>query len=112
MWGVLPDDGFAVRYSNRDLDNLGILFDQRDQLTGVDQQPSAPDEQGDLPSESEAPFMDLQLEKAVEAVRSRLVPAPESATPETATPESTTPESATPTQGTPQSEATQPSKID
>ncbi len=94
VWGVLPDDGFAVRYSNRDLNNLGTLFDQRDQLTGGDRQPSSADDQGDSPSESEPPFVDRQLEKAVDAVRSHLVPAPESATPTPVTPQPETTEPA------------------
>ena len=80
-WGVHPDEGFAVRFSNRDMKNLGTLFAQRDELTGGDRQPSSADDQGDSPSESEPPFVDRQLEKAVDAVLSHLIPAPESATP-------------------------------
>ncbi len=31
-WGVHPDDGFALRLSNREMEDLGILYAQRDEL--------------------------------------------------------------------------------
>jgi carboxyl-terminal processing protease len=71
-WGVTPDEGYAIAYSDSDLLNLGVRFNQLDAL--ADQSPrdgEAAEAQGDVSAE----FADRQLEKALEYLRGRIHPA-------------------------------------
>ena len=75
-WGVTPDDGYAIAYSDRDLLQLGVRFNQLDALAD----PASPDDEvaDDAADEAAetlaAEFVDRQLDKALEYLRSRIHP--------------------------------------
>ncbi|MHB8973557.1 MAG: S41 family peptidase [Pirellulaceae bacterium] len=82
-WGVSPDAGYEVPFSNSDMLNLGIRFAQLDALT-------EPPQTGPAEAQTDAAgataFVDRQLEKSLEYLRGRIHPAAP-ATPAVATPE-------------------------
>lgn len=67
-WGVTPDDGYAIGYSDHDLMQLGVRFNQLDALAD----PALPDD--DVAETPAAEFVDRQLDKALEYLRSRIHP--------------------------------------
>jgi carboxyl-terminal processing protease len=82
-WGVTPNEGYAITYSDADLLNLGNRFNQLDALA---EQPStdgdvAPTPEGAPPAE----FVDRQLEKALEYLRGKIQPEAAPAEPGSAT---------------------------
>lgn len=94
-WGVHPDEGYLVPFDNDDLRGLGTLYAQQDELTKVQPRQGEPG-QGDAeqPVGTE-PFVDRQLNKALEVLRGRLggtesTPAAESTVAEAVTPDAAT----------------------
>jgi carboxyl-terminal processing protease len=69
QWGVMPDDGFAIQYSDSDLLNLGMRFNQLDALSDQSSPESAAADAAQTPPTE---FVDRQLDKAVEYLRGRL----------------------------------------
>ncbi len=71
-WGVTPDEGYAVAYSDADLLALGNHFNHLDALAEPPPEAAGaePTPSGDAPDE----FVDRQLEKALEYLRGRIHP--------------------------------------
>jgi carboxyl-terminal processing protease len=78
-WGVQPDDGYAVPYSDRESHELSLHLTQLDTAAQLpDGTAGTGEDQG--PTDGTAAFVDRQLDKALEYVRGRL-PAPQAAAP-------------------------------
>jgi carboxyl-terminal processing protease len=71
-WGVKPDAGFEVPYSNGDMLNLGIRFAQLDALT---ERPPVNPAESSADASGTPEFVDRQLEKSLEYLRGRIHPA-------------------------------------
>ena len=76
QWGVHPDEGFVVELNHREVENLGVLFSELDELT--QREPRTPrekvaseDDVGES-SPDQPRLVDRQLEKALEVLRSRI----------------------------------------
>jgi carboxyl-terminal processing protease len=85
-WGVTPDEGYAIAYSDSDIVNLGMRFNQLDALAN----PSPPDGAAVQPAvDDSVGFVDRQLEKALEYLRGRIHPVANQTTPAGANSETT-----------------------
>lgn len=69
-WGVTPDPGLAVRFSEEDYRDWYEERHDHDLLTGAEKKEEKP--AGEDKGKAEKPFVDRQLEKALEAVRTEL----------------------------------------
>ena len=81
-WGVSPDSGFEVKFSEDELRKLVEQFDQRDAL--LDPSAKTPEEGTPPPAEAEGGedtiVADRQLEKSLDYLRQRLQAAANSET--------------------------------
>ncbi|MHB0959094.1 MAG: S41 family peptidase [Pirellulaceae bacterium] len=68
-WGVKPDAGYDVAFTNSDMVNLGHRFAQLDALT---EQPLMDSEATPADSSTPIEFVDRQLEKSLEYLRDRI----------------------------------------
>ena len=89
VWGVTPDEGYVDQYDRLESINLQIRFSHLDALA---EQVHTPEE-----DQQESAFVDRQLEKSLEYIRTRLgvapvaAPASEDNVPADATPDDATP---------------------
>ncbi len=63
-WGVHPDEGFAVQFTNRDMENLGMMFSRRDELMAAEEPEQAPPDAAVADQNVESPAEGGEVEDA------------------------------------------------